>query len=560
MKHRVLAINGDWARKGANKRYGAVGWYRLINPLEKLGCIVKKSRFIIGGAERALEMKKLADIWFVKPSYFETTVILVTDKNFAGAKLVLDLDDHPFVTDPKHPAYEHFQSKIEDLKFIIENSDHIVVSTEPLKQVVKPYNDKITVIPNAIDPKIWNVKNAKHKDGKIRIGWVGSHSHVADIEVVENAIPFILKKYPNVEFHNAGIGAVNDPLKREFYHMGTKGYKDFPSWLAGLGLDIGIAPLKDTEFNRCKSNIKWLEHAMLEIPMVLSDVYPYTYSVEHGKTGYLAKTTGQWIKYLSWLIESEEKRREIGKMAKETVLKDWTIDKQLPKYEKLFEELRPKDITVYTSLIGGIDDLVEKQNTAGAQFWAYSDHKSDTWEIKEPYDKFKDDRRNSRIQKIMPHLFIDTPYSVYLDANIELKVPAQQLIDTFLKDKDIAIFRHSGRDDVYQEADAVILMEKETLKEANNQVRDYAKRGIKNHSGLAECGMIIRRHTPEVNAMNEKWWIEYCRYSSRDQLSFPVAFDMSKVNLIEGAVWRHPWFKYNDHKVLNKHIAESLKK
>lgn len=553
-KHRCLAINNDWARKGANKRYGAVGWYRLINPLEKLGCIVKKSRFVVGGPANAVKMKEMADIWYIKPGYFETTFVMVVDKNTVGAKLVLDLDDHPFKTDPLHPAYKHFQSKVQDLQWIVDQADHIVVSTEPLKEVVKGRNPRVTVIPNAIDPKIWNFKNKKHRDGKIRIGWVGSHSHVADIAVVEQAIPAILKKYPNVEFHNAGIGAVNDPKKREFYHGGTKGYKDYPEWLASLGIDIGIAPLKDTEFNRCKSNIKWLEHAMLEIPMVLSDVYPYSNSVEHYKTGYLAKNTAEWIKYLSWLIENEEKRREIGQNAKKAVLENWTIDKQLPKYEKLFEMLRPKDITVYTSLIGGIDELCEKQNTEGADFVAYTNHKSETWQVKEPYDKFKDDRRNSRIQKIMPHLFIDTPYSIYIDANVELKVPAQKLIDEFLKDKDIAVFRHSGRDDVYQEANAVILMEKETLKEANGQVKAYAKQGIKEHSGLAECGVIIRRHTPEVNAMNEKWWIDYCRYSSRDQLSFPVAFDLSKVNLIEGAVWRHPYFSYNNHKIMNKNL------
>jgi len=36
--------------------------------------------------------------------------------------------------------------------------------------------------------------------------------------------------------------------------------------------------------------------------MVLSDVRPYSDSVEHGVTGFLAKTQKDWVEYLSKLI------------------------------------------------------------------------------------------------------------------------------------------------------------------------------------------------------------------------------------------------------------------
>jgi len=432
-------------------------------------------------------------------------------------------------------------------KMFIRSADHIICSTEYIKDVVKDLNPKVTVIPNSIDPAIWKVKRKKRKDGKIRIGWFGSSSHLSDWDIVDGFIDEILEKYPQVEFHFAGFSFADKHEGRVFNYSGTKGYEEYPQFVADMDLDIALAPLHDTPFNRCKSNIKFLEHAMLETPMVLSDVTPYKEVVKNYKTGYLAKNKSQWVKYLSWLIENEEKRKEIGKTAKESVLKDWTIDKQLPKYKKLFQKLQKKNITVYKSVTGGFDKLADCQEDLTANYIAFTDQQSDTWDCKKPYDKFKDDRRNSRIQKIIPHLFIDTEYSIYLDGNIDLKVPAQQLIDEYLKDKDVAVIRHIGRDCVYQEAEACQQLGKGNPHELAEQVKAYAKEGWKEHAGLAECGLIIRRHTKEVQEWNEKWWAQYCRYSERDQISFPLAFPLSKVALIEQSYWRHPYLTSTTH-------------
>lgn len=549
-KYKVLGISTDWGRPNCDGKYGGVGWYRIINPLEKLGADVQKDTFFINGAQSALDMKKRGDIWVTKPMDSPNVVMeLFADRDFTGTKLVLDLDDDPFNLNPNHPAYQQFKDKEPIYKMFIQSADHLICSTEYIKDVVKDLNPKITVIPNAIDPEIWKVKRKKRNDGKIRIGWFGSSSHIADFDIFESFKSEILLRYPQVEFHLAGFSFedLNDEDKRIFHYSGTKGYEEYPQFVADKDLDIAIAPLHDTQFNRCKSNIKWLEHSMLETPMVLSDVTPYKECVKNYKTGYLAKNKSQWVKYLSWLIENEEKRKEIGKAAKEAVENDWLIEKQLPKYEKLFEKLTKRNITVYTANVGGFDKLEDCAEDLTANYVAYTDQQSDTWDCRKPYDKFKDDRRNSRIQKIMPHLFIDTEYSIYLDGNIRLKVPAQKLVDEYLKDKDIAVIRHIGRDCVYEEATACMALKKGKPEELAEQVKEYAKRGWKEHAGLAECGVIVRRHTQDVEQWNEKWWAHYCRYSERDQISFPVCFPFEEVHLIEQSYWRHPYLTSSSH-------------
>jgi len=60
---------------------------------------------------------------------------------------------------------------------------------------------------------------------------------------------------------------------------------------------------------------------------VASDVYPYSNSILRGYSGYIAKTKRQWVKHLSWLIESEELRQKLASQAKEVVLRDFDVNK-----------------------------------------------------------------------------------------------------------------------------------------------------------------------------------------------------------------------------------------
>jgi glycosyltransferase involved in cell wall biosynthesis len=84
--------------------------------------------------------------------------------------------------------------------------------------------------------------------------------------------------------------------------------------------DIGIAPLKDTEFNESKSYIKALEYAAVGIPCVVSKVGPYRDFVEHGVTGFHAEKPGDWKKYVGELVHNVELRTMMGKSAR---LKAW---------------------------------------------------------------------------------------------------------------------------------------------------------------------------------------------------------------------------------------------
>lgn len=112
-------------------------------------------------------------------------------------------------------------------------------------------------------------------------------------------------------------------------------------------------------------------------------------------------------------------------------------------------------ISVVTSVTNRRDALRESQTTDGAQFIAYVDemNPSSVWEQRQACQQFKSPRRNSRIHKLLIHQYVDTKYSLWMDANISLHVPAEQLIDEWLDGHDIAAFKHRVRTCLYNEAE-----------------------------------------------------------------------------------------------------------
>jgi len=130
------------------------------------------------------------------------------------------------------------------------------------------------------------------------------------------------------------------------------------------------------------------------------------------------------------------------------------------------------------------------------------------------------------------------------------------LAESFLSGADIAVFAHAERYCLYQEAAHCIHRHKDDPEVIRRQVSRYTQEGVPANYGLAECSILLRRHTKQVREFNELWWNEILAGSVRDQISFPyVAWKTGiKVNYIPGAVWDGSLFRRRKH--LNVSLAE----
>lgn len=211
---------------------------------------------------------------------------------------------------------------------------------------------------------------------------------------------------------------------------------------------------------------------------------------------------------------------------------------------------------IYTCNFGGKDNLSEDINGQGARLVCFTDNpelKSKKWEIILVPKVFLDVRRNSRIPKILPHIFFpNEDYSLYLDGNIICKIPLKRLIAEWLAETDIAVFGHSTRNCLFDEAAECIRLELDSKDVIEAQIDRY--KDFPRHRGLYQGGVILRKHTAKMKRLNEAWWAEYCVGSKRDQISFPYVVEREGVaiNAIKSHAYVHPYFEMDNHKILSE--------
>ncbi len=251
---------------------------------------------------------------------------------------------------------------IDDLVFDLKYTKNLESLKSLTKEQLSEYNDGVvrygklldlcdygitttTVIANemkkhvkdvCIDKNIASVEMQKYsedalknktveKNDKIVIGYSsGSFTHNSDFEMISKQIIDLMKKYNNVELLLIGALNVPDCFMEFGDRVKTHGFVDYtklPELLASL--DINLAPLVDNFFDSAKSNIKWMEAALVKVPTVASDVGNFHDSIKDGYDGVLCSDS-EWFEKLEKLVTNFEYRKQIGENAYNTIYSSYT--------------------------------------------------------------------------------------------------------------------------------------------------------------------------------------------------------------------------------------------
>lgn len=246
----------------------------------------------------------------------EGIALLVAYQQERGLRLVLDVDDWLTIDeDNPHKAVHQLTAAPEVIKITLARADLVTTTTATLAKELKTINPNVVVLPNAMDMTRWQQPVLPNDSGRIRIGWTGSVTHLKDLAMLREPLAAIAEEFPQVEFVFMG-----DPRARELfptlqaeYMLGVP-FVFYPARLAGLRLDIGLAPLRDTPFNRARSPIKWYEYALNNVATVCSPV-AYGFRGFDGNFGLLAETPDQWYQCIKNLIVSRNLRTDITRRA-----------------------------------------------------------------------------------------------------------------------------------------------------------------------------------------------------------------------------------------------------
>lgn len=251
-----------------------------------------------------------------------------------------EIDDYILSIPSKNQASAYFKPGSPMVNFAIEQfetSDGVVVSTPYLGDMYRKFNKNIYIVENCIDTRLWDTH--KNDGDNVKIGWMGGGTHEEDLEIVKDVVFELLSEHKNISFHFLhGVPRFFRDVPRIKADLGFKAVDKYPQWVMKAGFDIGIAPLEDNNFNRGKSNLRWLEYSAMGIPTVASPLPHFVESIRVGETGLIAKTHDEWKYNLKKLIEDKALRHSIGLNARKEVEEKWSMRSLGNKYKSVLEE------------------------------------------------------------------------------------------------------------------------------------------------------------------------------------------------------------------------------
>lgn len=276
-----------------------------------------------------------------------------------GTKVVFEVDDYLGGIDKLSPAKGAYTADVQEkMMKMMMIADAVTVTTEYLKNLLSGFNPNIYVLPNSLNPDLWNlyydqrVKIKAKKTDKVFIGWMGSKTHLSDFLEIKDVLFGLMKAHKNlylkiVGFEELGIlfKEAIEPFKdRVIFTPWKNNMFDYPTDM--LEFDIGLCPLKSSKFNKAKSNLKWLEYSALAIPTVATNIETYK-SINNGVTGFLTSSNNnftEWKRKLEMLIKSASLRKQIGEAARAEVWENYNIKKNWKLWAYAYNEIvsRPR--------------------------------------------------------------------------------------------------------------------------------------------------------------------------------------------------------------------------
>lgn len=251
-------------------------------------------------------------------------------------KLVYEVDDNPFALDPVNwlarPMFGNDEIR-QAMRDCAAASHMVTVTTEPLAEVFREFNNNVVVLPNRIPALLLAHERKRHE--VLTIGWLGGASHGRDLALIAQAWRDAVDEH-EARGHFVGMEYLNMLRPRRFDW--TRWISDPADCFAAVDFDIGLAPLSDHPFNDCKSPIKVMEYAALGVPCVASDHPVYRPAVLDGVTGFLCATQAEWRDRIALLACDHQLREHMGIKARELAA-TWTIEEHWPAWARAYLSL-----------------------------------------------------------------------------------------------------------------------------------------------------------------------------------------------------------------------------
>jgi glycosyltransferase involved in cell wall biosynthesis len=299
------------------QRNSGVSFHRLFNPVIYL----PKEYAMMTDVLTEEELEKGYNILFINRyiAGMEVDEVVRLREKY-GFKLVVDVDDY-WNLDAWHILYGKYptQKVIDHIKV----ADLVTCSNNDLAVQINELNKNWIVIPNALPYGEDQFTDVKTESEKVRFVYAGSVTHEKDIAILKNPMKrvagdsmvknnstFILCGYSeDKEVVNAWGRMINDYMcgfKVNGYIRGALPVDQYMNFYNEA--DACLVPLVDSKFNSMKSNLKVLEAATKNAPVICSNVKPYS------ECKHIIRVNNQsdWFNNIKKVVKDAIYRQEMG--------------------------------------------------------------------------------------------------------------------------------------------------------------------------------------------------------------------------------------------------------
>ena len=239
------------------------------------------------------------------------------------------------------------------------SADFCFTTTEELAFHMRGSGKRTHVLPNGFDSVAHDISRRARRDWQrtkadalIRIGYAGgSRTHQRDFGLAVEAIGRLLRENTDCRLVLFRTPDGSNPLIDVEEYPALAGLEDRIEWrplqpMADLPtelarFDINVAPLEfGNPFCEAKSELKFWEAALVEVPTVASPTGPFRRAIAHGKTGLLAASADDWYAHLSRLAADPEMRRNLARQAYHAALATFGPMQRALRFGRVLEQLR----------------------------------------------------------------------------------------------------------------------------------------------------------------------------------------------------------------------------
>lgn len=255
-----------------------------------------------------------------------------------NVKVVVDTDDW-WEVGKDHPKYNLWKSSDVGLQIRqhLIYADAVTCTSERLASIVP--NKSVYVIPNSLSYGVGQFREHElPPSDNVRLVYASSAMNYSNTFLIANAmkkvdlpIEWVIAGYVEGDVYDVIIRNLTGDGKIPHSTVEWSGVEDY---MSGYNGDILVVPSKASDFNSYKSNIKALEAAALNIPILVSKAEPYLGLPVNYFSG-----EREFIAELTRLVESSKYRKDCAKKNREFCLENYDITKWGEKRLKVYEEI-----------------------------------------------------------------------------------------------------------------------------------------------------------------------------------------------------------------------------